>query len=281
VATLWTTAYVLLNVRNTGLKFYFMQDFEPLFYPAGSTSAQAELTYRFGFHGIANTQTLRMIYEQDYGGTAVHFAPQIDPAVFHGTLDRGTTGPRKIFFYGRPGHPRNGFELAAAALRLLKERLGDRVEILAAGADWKPSTYGLEGVVRNLGLLEYGATADLYRSCHIGFVMMMTKHPSYLPFEFMGCGGLIVSNHNPANAWLLKDGENCLLAAPSGPTIADRLADAVEGYESLLDVRRAGHQLVAQHHADWDKAFAGVLAFIDQAAAADRVAAFSQAPRIA
>jgi hypothetical protein len=40
-ATLWTTAYVLQKVRNTGLKFYFLQDWEPLFYPAGSTSALA------------------------------------------------------------------------------------------------------------------------------------------------------------------------------------------------------------------------------------------------
>lgn len=56
VATLWTTAYTLLKVQNTGHKFYMIQDYEPLFYPAGSTSAQAELTYRFGFYGIANTQ---------------------------------------------------------------------------------------------------------------------------------------------------------------------------------------------------------------------------------
>ena len=62
IATLWTTAYVLLKVENTGLKFYFIQDFEPLFYPAGSTYAQAEATYRFGFYGIANTITLKKIY---------------------------------------------------------------------------------------------------------------------------------------------------------------------------------------------------------------------------
>jgi len=67
-ATLWTTAYVLLRVENTGLKFYFMQDYEPLFYPAGSTYAQAELTYRFGFYGIANTRSLRDIYAEEFGG---------------------------------------------------------------------------------------------------------------------------------------------------------------------------------------------------------------------
>ena len=216
-ATLWTTAYVLQKVRNTGLKFYFIQDWEPLFYPAGSTSAQAELTYNFGFYGITNTRTLRRLYEEEHGGTAAHFAPQVDPNVFNGHPLRPAGGPLRLFFYGRPGHARNGFELAAAALKDLKSRVGDRVQILCAGAPWNTRDYGLDGVIESLGLLDYRATGDLYRSCHMGFVMMMTRHPSYLPFEFMACGGLLVSNDNRANHWLLRDGENCLLAPASGP----------------------------------------------------------------
>lgn len=263
VATLWTTAYVLLKVANTGLKFYLIQDFEPLFYPAGSTYAQAELTYHFGFHGIANTRTLRTLYELDYGGLAVHFSPQIDPAVFHGSLDRPTAGPKRLVFYARPNHPRNGFELAAAALRQLKDEVGDRVDIVCAGAQWDPRAYGLEGVVTNLGLLEYAETAELYRSCHIGFVMMMTRHPSYLPFEFMACGGLVVSNTNPANTWLLQNGYNCLLAPATAPAIARQLAHAVEHYDDLRSLRRNGQELVACHHSDWDHALADVHAFME------------------
>jgi glycosyltransferase involved in cell wall biosynthesis/GT2 family glycosyltransferase len=262
IATLWTTAYVLLNVANTGLKFYFIQDFEPLFYPAGSTYAQAELTYRFGFHGIANTRTLKAIYEQDYEGSAVHFTPQIDPTVFHGSLERPAAGPKRLFFYARPNHPRNGFELAAAALRRLKDAVGDRVDILCAGAPWDPREHGLDGIVTNLGLLRYAETAELYRSCHIGFVMMMTRHPSYLPFEFMACGGLIVSNDNPANDWLLKSGYNCLLAPASASAIAQRLAYAIDRYDELHEIRRNGQELIACHHSDWDHTFSGVFAFM-------------------
>ncbi|MFM8283927.1 MAG: glycosyltransferase [Planctomycetaceae bacterium] len=268
-ATLWTTAYVLHKVRNTGLKFYFIQDWEPLFYPAGSTSAQAELTYDFGFYGIANTRPLRRFYENEHGGTAVHFTPQIDPAVFHGHPLRAAGGPKRLFFYGRPGHPRNGFELAAVALTELKARLGDRVQILCAGAPWDAGDYGLGGVIENLGLLDYRATADLYRSCHVGFVMMMTRHPSYLPFEFMACGGLLVSNDNPANRWLLRDGENCLLSPPSAPAIAERLTEAVERFDDLLAVRRRGWEQIRIHHASWDHAFADVWAFIAERAAHD------------
>jgi glycosyltransferase involved in cell wall biosynthesis len=158
--------------------------------------------------------------------------------VFHGGLERATIGPKRLFFYGRPGHPRNGFELSATALRMLKDRVGDRVEILCAGAAWNPREYGLDGVVTNLGLLQYHETAELYRSCHIGFVMMMTRHPSYLPFEFMACGGLLVSNDNPTNSWLLQHGYNCLLAPASGPAIAERLAR--DGRHVVLASRSEG-----------------------------------------
>ena len=262
-ATLWTTAYVLQKVRNTGLKFYFIQDWEPLFYPAGSTSAQAELTYDFGFYGITNTRTLRRLYEEEHGGTAAHFAPQVDPNVFNGHPLRPAGGPLRLFFYGRPGHARNGFELAAAALKDLKSRVGDRVQILCAGAPWNTRDYGLDGVIESLGLLDYRATGDLYRSCHMGFVMMMTRHPSYLPFEFMACGGLLVSNDNRANHWLLRDGENCLLAPASGPAIADRLAWAIDHYDDLLPVRRNGWETIRRNHSNWDHAFADVWEFID------------------
>ena len=83
VATLWTTAYVLARVTNCARKMYLIQDFEPLFYPAGSTSAQAELTYRFGFEAICNTEPLRVLYQERYDGEAVAFTPQVDHQVFH------------------------------------------------------------------------------------------------------------------------------------------------------------------------------------------------------
>ena len=71
VCTLWTTAYYLLKFNKVKRKFYFIQDYEPLFYPGGSTYAQTEATYRFGFYGIANTQGMKDVYETEYGGRAV------------------------------------------------------------------------------------------------------------------------------------------------------------------------------------------------------------------
>lgn len=262
IATLWTTAYVLLGVQNTGYKFYMIQDFEPAFYPAGSTYAQAELSYRFGFYGIANTQSIKEIYENDYGGTAVVLSPNIDQTVFHSKTDERPLTTKRMFYYARPGTPRNGFELAAAALKKVKAKHGDRVDIVCAGAGWNPADFGLNDVVRTVGMLPYAATGDLYRSCHVGFVMMMTKHPSYLPFELMACGSLVVTNYNEANTWLLKDGENCLLALPSASCLSQTLLFALENYETLGAIRKLANESILAEYGDWDKSFNAVSAFM-------------------
>jgi len=264
VATLWTTAYVLLKVQNTGYKFYMIQDFEPEFYPAGSTYAQAELTYRFGFYGIANTQSLRDIYKQQYGGRAVVLSPCVDRTIFYPASRMPSGHGLRLFYYARPGMPRNCFELAVAAIRLVKQRLGDQVEIVCAGQAWKPRDYGLEGLVEMIGLLPYAQTGDLYRSCHVGLAMMMTRHPSYLPFEMMACGTLVVANRNSANSWFLKDGENCLVSEPTASCLADTLVDALLHYDSYAPIRRRAAELIRTEHSDWATAMNEVAAFMHE-----------------
>lgn len=262
VATLWTTAYVLLKVQNTGYKFYMIQDYEPLFYPAGSTFAQAELSYRFGFYGIANTQSLRDIYAQEYGGRAVVLSPSVDTRVFYPGPDLTTDGRLRLFYYARPGMPRNCFELAVAALRLVKQRMGERVEIVCAGQAWNPSEFGLNGLVQAIGMLPYAKTGDLYRSCHVGLAMMMTRHPSYLPFEMMGCGTLVVANRNSANTWFLRNRENCLIAEPTASCLADTLIDALENYDAYAPIRRRAAEHIRAAHGDWTATMCEVAEFM-------------------
>jgi O-antigen biosynthesis protein len=253
VATLWNTAYYLLKYNKTRRKFYFIQDYEPLFYPAGSIYGQVEASYRFGFYAIANTPTIKEIYEEHYGGTAEFFYPAVDTSIFH-PLEKPLQKPEapyKIFFYGRPDHPRNGFEMGAAAFRILKKRHGEKLQIFSAGDSWDPDTLGLRGVIENLGVLPYQTTAELYRNCHAGLVMMFTRHPSYLPFEMMASGCLVVSNYNPATSWFLKDKENCLLSNISASCLADVIEQALANKsERELICQNALHN-IQSNFVDW------------------------------
>ncbi len=255
VSSLWTTAYMLLKFNKTYKKFYFIQDFEPYFYPAGSTFAQAAESYKFGFFGITNTQGLKSIYENEYDGVAHSLTPCVDEHVFFlpEIAERTTAAVKKVFFYGRPGHPRNGFELGAAALRELKRRMGEKVDIVSAGAEWSPRDYWLDGVVNNLGRLPYEKTGDLYRSCHAGFVMMFTKHPSYLPFELMACGCPVVSNENDATKWFLKDGENCSLTQATATRIAETIKYVLDNEEFSKKITTNAQRNISQAHSNWSQ----------------------------
>src|SRR5205807_8516015 len=131
------------------------------------------------------------------------FEPAIDVDVFHSNRIPPLRKKKRIFFYGRPDHPRNAFELGLASLIKTNERLGEQIEIVAAGAAWKPRHFGVDGIVENLGLLSYEKTAELYRTCDIGVLLMLTRHPSYIPLELMSSACVVVSNWNLDTTWLM------------------------------------------------------------------------------
>ena len=51
VATAWTSAFPLARHRGAPARFFFVQDFEPAFHPAGSASAVLEQAARLGLPG--------------------------------------------------------------------------------------------------------------------------------------------------------------------------------------------------------------------------------------
>lgn len=226
-ATTWDSAYLLLRAKNTAGKFYFVQDFEPLFYPAGATYGLVEATYRMGYWGIANTGGLGTHLRDSYNMTVKSFEPAVDPNMFYPSADR-PLGPVKIFFYGRPRNPRNGFVLGIEALKLVKKQFKKDVQIVSAGGVWHPSDFGANGIVENLGLLPtIEDVATLYRTCHIGLVFMFTKHPSYQPIEMMASGMAVVANENSALRLLLRNGENSLVAEPTATSVAEAISSLV------------------------------------------------------
>lgn len=248
IATFWTSAYPAMRFNRCRAKFYFVQDFEPAFYPAGSGWALAEETWHFGLPGIVNTPGLAEVY-RSYGNAAVSFVPGVDTERWHppGRKPSSDGHPVKVFFYGRPAQPRNAFGLGLFALSKVKEQLGDRVEIVCAGAEWNPGAYKMLGVLENLGVLSLEQVTELYRDCDIGLVLMLTKHPSYQPLEFMASGMITVTNANPATDWLLRHEENALVAPNAGSLIAEQIVRAAEDPElrerltrtALAEVRAA------------------------------------------
>lgn len=247
----WTSAYLLLGFNKTKRKYYFIQDYEPLFYPGGSTYALSESTYRFGFRSLVNTPGLLAAVNSRHGAEGISFIPAVDQSIYYPNPEKNNKRV-KIFFYARPNNPRNAFNLGILIIKNLIDKYGDKIEIITAGAEWKESSYGLGGKITNLGLLKsLEDVGGLYRSCDIGFVYMLSKHPSYQPFEFMASGMATVTNNNEDNLWLLKDGTNCLLAEPSSAAMAEKIGQLIDDKNLRTKIANNGHDFIAGY--TWDQ----------------------------
>ena len=251
-ATAWETAYTVRNFRSTHRKCYFVQDFEPMFFPAGTIASLAEQTYRFGFLGITSGNWLADCLGRDYGMRTRTIGFSYD-RVRYAPLPRGQSDKAKrIFFYARQFTPRRGFELGILVLSEVAKRMPD-VEIVLAGSD--VAAFSIPFDYRNAGILALDDLPRLYSDCDVALVLSHTNL-SLLPLELMACGCPVVSNRGENVEWLLN-GETAMLAEND----IDALADAIQALLTNEDLRQRliRNGLALAHSTDW-KAQAALLA---------------------
>jgi len=262
IATMWTTAYSAARTPAQTRRFYLIQDFEPMFYPAGTLYALAEHSYRLGLYGLCNTGHLADLYRDRYGGAADHFWPAVDDSVFH-ARDRAEADPDRpvtVFVYARPGHLRNCWELAARAVRLVKDELADDVRIVTAGS-WAFPEH-MDSLITHMGQLDYADTGPLYRTCDIGVALTTSEHPSYLPLELMACGTAVVAFENPAGDWLLRHDHNCMQSPQTADGLAAEIAALVRDPARRRRLAEQGLADIAAGHARWEQNLAGVYGYL-------------------
>lgn len=186
-ATNWYTAYPAYNSNATTNKFYFIQDFEPLFDVAGSYSTLADNTYKFGFHGITLGSWMKNKLETEYDMQCNNFDLRVNKQEY----SLANTSPRqKVVFYARPVTPRRGFELGVLALEIFHKK-HPNVEIHMVG--WDVSRYDIPFEYINHGIINTEELNQLYNECAAGLVLSFTNM-SLLPLEMMAAGCIPVVN---------------------------------------------------------------------------------------
>ncbi|HEX6385858.1 MAG TPA: glycosyltransferase family 4 protein, partial [Anaerolineae bacterium] len=195
IATHAWTAYPVRAVTQVRERFYFVQDFEPLFYPMGSEYLLVEATYRFGFRCLTSSKWLQNLMRSRYQVEAEHFVYAYDPGIYHekAQVQRGND---RVAFYSRTKTPRRAVEIGLLALEIVAKRHPSLVVDFFGGTMGKisvPYEYYDHGVLSDYQL------AQLYCQATIGVVFSTTNY-SLIPHEMMGCGLPVVELYTESTA---------------------------------------------------------------------------------
>lgn len=234
VATSWHTAYPVRNFRTTLRKCYFIQDFEPFFFPVGTDYALAEQTYRFGLHGITAGQWLTDMVTSRYGMSSESIGFSYDRELYR-PMPRKRADGRLVFFYCRPVTPRRGFELGVLALTEVARQMPETHFVLAG---WDASNYNLHFPYLNAGSVPLKNLAELYAECDLALVLSFTNL-SLLPLELMACGCPVVTNRGPNVEWLLND-RNAVVADASPEALSAAIVDLLRDDRRRRQLAEAG-----------------------------------------
>jgi SAM-dependent methyltransferase len=214
-ATCWWTAHIAHRaVQETRRDrfIYLIQEYEPMFYPAGSFSALAEEAYQLPHHAIFSTEVLRDYFVQQRAGIFATANGDQPPksliirnavnayAVSEDEL-RSRQG-RKLLFYARPeqqNNARNMFELGAFALReTIREGWFDSGEwqFHGIGGMYKYNDIPLHRQT-HLKMMP-GRSLPKFRQLlphyDLGLSLMLTPHTSLMPLDMAAAGLVAVTN---------------------------------------------------------------------------------------
>lgn len=258
VATSWPTAHVLASRGTLPMRrLYFVQDFEPYFFPRGSRYALAEDSYRLGLRMIALGEMVAGTLAREVG-VDVDVVPfgcdtdvyGLDPA--SPAAGQGVDGPRSgVVLYAKPGVGRRGYLLARLALEQFHARhpeqeihaYGERVTDLGFPVTWH-------------GRLTPVELAALYRRCSAGFALSFTNIS--LVAEEMLAAGLVpvVNDHPDARADLPSRHVVWAPATPGG---------LAAGLERAIACPEPRSVLAASARQGWGPAQRGVVRVIEEA----------------
>lgn len=256
IATGWQTAYPVRAITADVKKLYFVQDFEPNFYPIGTESVLAENTYRFGFFGITAGGWLAQKLKSDYGMQTHPISFGVDHDCYR-QRPRRDTGIKRVFFYARPPTPRRAFEFGLLVLEAVSRKLPDTQFILAG---WDVSDYVIPFPHLPAGVVSPQELADVFSQCDAALILSLTNL-SLMPLELMASGCAVVSNGGDCVEWLLNK-DVALLTEPTLEALTDGLVHLLQDDDARqAQCQRAGDFARQQHwEASADAFVQGLLA---------------------
>lgn len=205
MATAWWTFHDAQEAAARSkdkVPYYFVQDFEEIFYDGSEMQVRCRNTYLAPHHAIYNSVVLKQFYdthfyihgEDDQRQSTQFFQPTFPTHEFY---PEQKTGSIKVLFYARPTKARrNLYDMGLKALEYLSHTdflTANDVEVFAIGEAIDNVDLGNGNKLSYIPWKSYEAYAELVRSHDIALSLMWAPHPSYLPLEAAHSGNLAIT----------------------------------------------------------------------------------------
>lgn len=190
IATLWESAYIIKNLP--GYKIYFVQDYEPYFYPFGDRSQLAKKTYELGLHMISLGPWCKQMVQNNCQVQSpldqINFPVDLENYPYEERDFRTYQNKKtiKLAVYTKFDSPRRApinIEFVLSNCEEILHNQKYQLEINYFGTE-KEETF-ING--HNLGKLTRPELVKLYKQCDFGIAPSMTNF-SLVPFEMMSTG---------------------------------------------------------------------------------------------
>ncbi|GHF18532.1 hypothetical protein GCM10017044_11320 [Kordiimonas sediminis] len=251
IATDCWSVYPALGAPNFVRRFYFVQDFEPGFFPIGSHYLAAEQTYKKGLDCICAGPWLAKLMSEKYGLWARHFNLAADQSLYRplgpAPRDDLSDRPARIAVYARHFTARRAVELAFLALEDLAARnVRFTVDFFGAPMEFAEAPFPYT----DHGVASPEALASLFQQADIGLVFSATNY-SLVPQEMMASGLPLVELKGDNTESIFPD-DTVTLADPNPHAIADALSHLIDTPDRRGIQRKAGLEWIRQF--TWDTA---------------------------
>lgn len=218
-------------------KAYFIQDFEPWFFPMSGQYLLIENSYRRGYTPISIGKWLAHKMDAEYHAKAQYFDFCADLDVYspNSTVERENA----ICAIYQPEKSRRCQEIMVAALKIV-QKLRPNTKIYLYGT-MAACPDNLEAEM--VGMVSPQECSALYRKCSVG-LCMSASNPSRIPFEMMATGLPVVDLYLENNIYDIPD-EAALLAQASPDAVAEALIQLLDNKSARSKMGKAGAEYMS------------------------------------
>ncbi|MDP9883346.1 hypothetical protein J2W21_000836 [Sinomonas atrocyanea] len=257
VASSWVSAHVIGSRSTTeSRRFYFIQDYEPYFYPRGSLYQLAESTYHFGFVNISLGEMVAEAMKHELGKSPEFVVPFGCDTGAYRYIPREELGAsrRGVAFYAKKNVPRRGYELGKLALEEFHRRHPDQpIHVFGEKVS------GWRVPIINHGTIVPAELNLLYNSVIAGLTLSFTN-VTLTAAEMMAAGAVPVMNEFAGSKQVLGE-EVGIWSQPTPEALASALSGAVEA----PDTEGRALKLASRAWRGWDETSRATIRAIEDA----------------